>query len=203
MLADRFHEVPNVVLAALPSLSEISFAQLLLGVGVTLVVWLAVATLIIYATRADDPPQPRRHWLSRLIYVSYLVLIAVLAASSFGAILQTGHVSGDALLVHVAAAGGFVFLMVAIAFLYLPSAGDGRSVRARAFSRWWAARWSAWGLVASSLVAAASMLVSMLPVLDTQGLVSIASVHRYAGVAVVATAILHVYCLLCQRWGWR
>ncbi|MEZ6075223.1 MAG: hypothetical protein R3C56_05975 [Pirellulaceae bacterium] len=117
--------------------------------------------------------------------------------------LVTGQVLGYTLLFHVAASGGFVFLMVAIAFLYLPTGPDYADDRSGRREIWWAARWSAWALVVSSLVAAGTMLVSMLPVLDTQGLLQMATLHRYAGLAVVVSAIFHLYSLTCARLGWR
>lgn len=142
----------------------------------------------------------RLGWLTTSVYALFLVIVAVLAASSLGSIMQFGHMSGYALLAHVSAAGGFTFLLVAIAFLYLPWAKDDREDIAE---RWWLVRWSAWGLILSSVAAAATMFLSMLPALDTGGLLQAAEVHRFAGLAVVATAILHTYSLSCTKLGLR
>ncbi len=56
-------------------------------------------------------------------------------------------------------------------------------------------RLSAWLLILSSLVAAATMVISMLPVLDTQGLLQVATWHRWAGLVVVVSAVLHLLAL--------
>ncbi len=191
-----------MLIAELPKLG-IPFPQFLLGIGLALLIWLLLMSMTVYATNRETKRVRGRHWLSRLIYVVYLALIAVLAFTSFGSILQFGHLSGYALLAHVTAAGAFVFLMVAIAFLYLPAEADALDERNMRVSSWWAQRWSAWGLVVSSLAAAATMLISMLPWLDTQGLLDMAALHRYAGLAVVVFAILHVHALVCCRLGWR
>ncbi len=191
-----------MLLADLPSIN-ISFAQVLLLVAVTVAVALTLATIVLYSTGRQYQRGPSRHWLSRLLYGVYLFLIAILAVTAFGSLLNTGHVLGYALLFHVAAAGGFVFLMVAIAYLYLPAGAEEAAARREGRVHWWVPRWSAWALVVSSLVAAGTMLVSMLPVLDTQGLLEMAILHRYAGLAVVISAIVHLYSLTCVRLGWR
>lgn len=191
-----------MLLADLPSLN-IPFAQVLLAVSVMVAVVLVLATLVLYTTSRQSQRGRSRHWFSKLVYVAYLFLIAVLAVTAFGSLLATGHVLGYALLFHVAASGGFVFLMVAIAFLYLPTGADDTDVSGGRCASWWATRWSAWALVISSLVVAGTMLVSMLPLLGTEGLLDMAILHRYAGLAVVVSAIFHLSSLTCVRLGWR
>ncbi len=189
-------------MAELPSLG-IPFPELLLGTGLVLLVWLGLASLFVYATNREHKRVTGRHWLSRLIYFVYLLLIAILAVTAFGSIVQFGHLDGYALMAHTAAAGAFVFLMVAIAFLYLPTEVDATDIRNVRIPSWWGSRGSAWALVVSSIAAAATMLLSMLPILDTPGLLVMATLHRYAGLAVVVSAILHVFSLTCVRLGWR
>ncbi len=191
-----------MLLADLPS-QNVSFAQVLLAVAVIVAVVLMLATLVLYITSCHYERGRGRHWFSKLVYGAFLFLTAVLAVTAFGSLLASGHVSGYPLLFHVAASGGFVFLMVAIAFLYLPTGVDETDVGSGRREIWWAPRWSAWALVISSLVAAGTMLVSMLPVLDTAGLLEMATLHRYAGLAVVVSAIFHLYSLVCVRLGWR
>ena len=47
------------------------------------------------------------------------------------------------------------------------------------------------------------MFLSMLPILDTQGLIEMLAVHRYAGLVVVVAAVTHLYTLLMTRMGVR
>jgi hypothetical protein len=182
---------------------NIPIGQLLLAAGLLLSLWLTLASLTIAASRRGKKPTSRRHWLSRWLYVCYLGLVAVLALTAFGSLLRFGHVGGYPLLYHVTAAGGFVFLMVAIAFLYLPTAADELDEHDQPVAQWWAPRWSAWALIATSIATAGTMLLSMLPWLDTQGLRDMSLLHRYAGLGVVIAAILHAYSLFCVRIGWR
>ncbi len=191
-----------MLLADLPSLN-ISFTQVLVAAAVIVAVVLVLATLTLVASNRQHQRGPSRHWISRLLYAAYLFLIVVLGATAFGSILVLGHMSGYALLFHVAASGGFVFLMVAMAFLYLPSSAGGGDAGSLRLDRWWVTRWSVWALVISSLIAAGSMLMSMLPVFDTEGLQQMAMLHRYAGLAVVVSAVFHLYSLVCARLGWR
>jgi hypothetical protein len=140
-------------------------------------------------------------WLPAALYALFLVSVAVLGASSLGAIVQFGHMSGYALLAHVAAAGGFTFLLVAVAYLYLPwNRGD---YSERTSQRWWLVRWSGWALILCSIAAAVTMFLSMLPVLNTNELLRAAEIHRFSGLAVVAAALLHVYSLGCTKLGLR
>ncbi len=195
-------ELSAVLLAELSTLG-VSFPQILMGTGLALLLGLMLSSIVVTTTKQDRRKPRSRHWISRLIYVVYLLLIAVLALTAFGSLLQFGHLSGYPLLAHVAASGAFVFLMVAIAFLYLPSEAVALDARNLRVPSWWAERWSVWGLVVSSLAVAATMLVSMLPWLDTQGLRDMALIHRYAGLAVVVFAILHLFSTICCRLGWR
>ncbi len=191
-----------MLLAELP-FPAVPFPRVLLFTAVALVAVLIVSTLAVGATRRTARSGFKRHWLSLAIYAAYVLLIALLALTSFGSILQVGHLAGYALLAHVAAAGGFIFAMVAVAFLYLPQTSPDIALDHRAADTWWASRWAAWGLIASSLAAAGTMLLSMLPVLDTAGLLAMVVYHRYAGLAVVVFAALHLFTLTCARLGWR
>ena len=110
---------------------------------------------------------------------------------------------GYALLAHVGAAGAFVFLLLLIACFYLPRGRDLLGSETTGDNRWWLARLSAWLLVISSIVTAGTMFVSMLPILDTAGLLEFAMLHRYAGLVVVVSAVVHVYALCCTKLGLR
>lgn len=192
-----------MLLADLQSLS-VSFIQVLYVAIVALAVGLAALALNVLTTNRKMQPGPARHWISRSIYGIYLISILALAMSGLGSILRWGHMSGYALMLHGAVGGGFVFLMVAIAVLYLPAAAaPGAGSHAQQWDRWWVIRWSAWVLVLSSLVTAGTMLLSMLPVLDTTGLLQMIMLHRYAGLAVVMAAGVHLSALTCVRLGWR
>lgn len=145
----------------------------------------------------------KRSIVSKLIYAIFIVTITILAVTSFGSILRFGHMLGWSLLIHVATAGAFVFLLLAIAFLFLPNGAKPEQRGYTADGRWWFARWSAWGLVLFSIATAATMFTSMLPILDTDGLLEFAALHRYAGLGTVIFAALHLYAMLCVRFNWR
>jgi hypothetical protein len=182
---------------------EIPLSAVLIGACIVVAAIVIINAVIVVPTNYKVRAGARRGIFSQLLYVVFLALIAVLAVTSFGSILQYGHLSGYALLAHIGAAGAFVFLLVAIAWLYLPR-GYGAPLSAkRGEDRWWLARWSAWILIVSSIASAATMFASMLPLLDTEGLLEFAAWHRYVGVLVVMAAIVHLYAMLCTRLGWR
>ncbi len=111
--------------------------------------------------------------------------------------------AGDALLAHLAAGGSFVFLLLAMAVLYLPHGITSDGTCGNTERRWWLARWSVTFVVFSGLVTAGAMFLSMLPILDTAGLVQAAALHGYSGLIVVIAAIFHAYAILCTRVGLR
>lgn len=184
-------------------LPQIPFWQVLVGaaagVGAFILLHLAFALSTKVAVRHAAP----RHWFSLLVYLIFLLVVGVLAVTSFGSIWQVGHMSHYALLSHVAAAGAFTFLLLVIAVLFLPRGTEEGDRTFTADQAWWLGRWSAWLLVASGLATAGTMFLSMLPVLDTAGLLEVAELHRYAGLTTVAAAILHAYSLICTRIGLR
>ncbi|QDV23135.1 hypothetical protein [Aureliella helgolandensis] len=179
------------------------FTQVLRYAGLVLLIGVIFGGVLVASTGRPSQPGRHRHWLSQVIYAAFLVAIGVLAVSSFGSLVQFGHMANYALLVHVAAAGGFVFLLLAIALLYLPIGDPLDRTTAPNDTRWWLGRWSAWALVLSGIAAAGTMFLSMLPILDTQELIEVAEMHRYAGLAVTLAAVTHLFALICTRIGLR
>ena len=134
--------------------------------------------------------------ISGLVYGAFFVCIAVLSITSFGSLWSTGHVLGYPLLAHLTAAGAFVFLLLFVAVIYLPLRSSPQTDEALATEKRPASfafsRVTLWGLVIASVVTAGSMLISMLPVLDTPGLRQAALVHRYSGLLVAGIAVVHL-----------
>lgn len=190
------------ILFAEMNLPTIPLEKAIYGTAGAVVVIVVLSLLFSFVTNRKRKIGKQRIWLSKLLYVAFLICIAVLSASSFGSILQFGHMSGYALLVHIGAAGGFVFLLLAIAFLYLPR-GESDDFELPSDNRWWFARWSSWALIASGIVTAGTMFLSMVPVLDTVGLLQAAEIHRFAGLATAAAAVLHLYALSVVKLGLR
>lgn len=176
-----------------------SIEHLLLPVGLSTVVIIllgAIGVLVLGKTR-NVPAKPRP-WFINVAYLFFSGIVAGLAASSFGSILQQGSMSEYALQAHVALGGAFVFLLLFIAWVYLPSGiGEGE------FMRWRGERWSAWLLVISGLIVAGTMLFSMLPALNTSELIQMIGVHRLAGLATIVAISLHSCALLVSRSGYR
>ncbi|GAB5402703.1 MAG: hypothetical protein Aurels2KO_09340 [Aureliella sp.] len=184
-----------MLLADLPTIPFLSV--LAVAAAVTLGV-IALGGLFILATSRRHGVQPGRNLLAKLCYVVFIAVVAVLSASSFGSMVQFGHMSGYALLAHIGASGAFVFLLLAIAYFYLPRGEDSLPD-----GRWWVARWSAWGLVVGGIVAAGTMFLSMLPILGTDGLQGAAEVHRYGGMVAALSACVHFFALCCVKLGVR
>lgn len=195
--------LPQILIAADWSLAAGDFAATLPVVGALLLIALVGHLILALVTARRHSGGRKRGFITQLVYLAFIISVGVLAVTSLGTILRFGHMSGYALLTHLTAAGAFVFLLIAIALFYLPRPEENELEDPLADQRWWLGRWSSWGLVLSSLLAAGVMFLSMLPILGTDGLVQAIDVHRYASLTVVVMAILHLYALAITRLGWR
>lgn len=164
-----------------------------LGGTLALVTALAV---YYYRTHRHRAVTTTRGWLNRCLYGLFLLVIFVLSVTSFGSILQLGVMQHYALMAHTAAAGAFVFLLLPVAFSYLP-----RTLRGQ--DSWWLESLFAWLLVLSSMIVASTMLISMLPAVNTNQLLLLTDVHRYAGLTTAVSAILHLFTLIGRHSGVR
>ncbi|MCR9293195.1 MAG: hypothetical protein NXI32_10780 [bacterium] len=185
------------------TLPDIPVAQLLTYVGVATAVVVGLSGLLVLSSNRRKSGDRHHSWLSLLAYAAFMLVVLVLAISSFGALIQNGHLDGYALMAHIAAAGAFVFLLLVVAFLFLPTGAAANTPGFTSDNRWWLTRWSAWALILASCVTAGTMLLSMLPWFGTQDLLWVASIHRYAGLAVVVSAVFHIFGLVCTRQGFR
>jgi hypothetical protein len=190
----------NILLADLAALDVIPFDRATQVVLAAVAGCVTLGAVACYASR-QGRPLVRHGWIAWLMYGAFLATVGVLAVTSLQAVLSGQALSGYALMGHVSAAGAFTFLLVAVAWLFLPAADiDGDFQREH---RWWFARWSSWLLILSALATAGTMFLSMLPLLDTAGLHQVLSVHRFAGLATVAAAVLHAFALAMTRFGFR
>lgn len=174
---------------------ENALLPVLIGSGIA-VVALLIGTCV---TRRQSAKTMSRRVVCWLIYLGFLCSVAVLAATSFGSIIDHGHMAGYALMAHTAAAGGFVFLLLAVAIVFLPRP----AVQSTNESRWWFARASSWTLVSSGIVVSTTMFASMLPIFATPELIEAVRWHRWAGLVCVVAAVLHVASIACVRLKWR
>lgn len=176
------------------------FVYILTYSGLAVVVLLVVGALFVLMTRRSAVRPTSRGWPGRIFYLMFLISVIVLSASAFGSIYRFGGMSGYALITHLFAAGAFVFLLLALAVVYLPRPQrDSRNDP----DRWWLTRLSAWILVLSGIVTSGTMLLAMLPLLSTDGLLTTTVLHRYAGLCVVVAGVFHAFGLLSTRLGWR
>lgn len=179
-----------------PNLFNLSFVNLLLPAALATIVVVVLLALWVMSTNRRKTDRYERGWISRVAYAAFLVCTVVLAGTSFVSIVQEGHMQHYPLIAHTSAAGAFVFLLVAVSATYLPR-GSSTS------DNWIVERYSAWALVLGSLVTVATMLISMVPILDTEGMNQAMFVHRLAGLSTVIFAVLHLFSLIVGRLGFR
>lgn len=193
----------SALLAEIAIIEMPEVGTLLLYAACSTLAIIILSSLGLVAFRREVTEAQSRSLLSKVIYFAFATCIAILGITSFGTLLYESHLGGYALLIHVATAGAFVFLLTAVAWLFLP---NGSTPEQRGYTRderWWFARWTAFGLIISGVATAATMFTSMLPILDTQGLLEFAMLHRYAGLLTLVFAVLHGYSLVCTHFNWR
>ena len=175
---------------------NIAFEKLLIPTAIVTAILFLLNVLTVLSSKKHRTDRYERNWLARLLYLLFIGCISVLAATSFGSILQHGYMEHYALMAHTTAAGGFVFLTLLIAIFFLPR---GTATK----ENWRLEKWSVWVLIAGAMVTTATMLASMLPLLDTNGLLQAVQIHRYAGLLTAIAAIFHTFSLIAGRLGYR
>lgn len=147
--------------------------------------------VVTWGIERSATSSPKRSWLMRWLYVVFLLSLLVLAATSFGSLAQGHEMHAWPLLIHVSVAGAFLGLLVIVAYGYLPGS---RQVVESTFTQW-----SAIAMVGSCLATVVLIVPGMFPWLGTPELLQSIDWHRNAGMAAVATSLLHVLSLCLSR----
>ena len=142
------------------------------------------------------------------MYLGTLASVTVLGVTSFVAMIRFGALGGWWLFIHMFGAGAFTVVLPVLALTWCqanrfgcsaqPAGDQGQSPASRFPCL---AKAMFWVILAAGLVVTGTMLLSMLPLFGTHGLELLLDIHRYAGLAVVAALILHLYAALLPRFG--
>jgi len=176
----------------------------LLGVLVVALVHL----IWVVVRRRGAVPRSSWGWWACLVYLGTLASVAVLGITSFAAMIRFGILGGWWLFFHMFGAGVFTFVLPLLAVTWCeanrfgrppqPAGAEGQEQSAR-FLR--LAKSMFWVILVAGLIVIGTMILSMLPVFGTEGLTLLLDIHRYAGLAVVAATVLHLYAALLPRFG--
>ena len=175
-------------------------------IAALLVVLVYVIAGILSGRRAER----KSRWTlwEQLVYLVTLVSVAILAVTSFGALIRFGELSGWALFAHMVGAGMFVFTLPVLAITWFAAnqfdvrrIGERGQETPRRF--YWLPKVMFWILLTGGFVVSMTMLLSMLPLFGTSGLSELLDLHRYAGLVVVVALALHAGGVILQRLGRR
>jgi hypothetical protein len=177
---------------------------LLIAAAVVVGAYLAIGI----AGRGRGAPKSRWSLWEWLVYAATLGSVAILAITSFGALLVAGHLGSWALFFHMVGAGAFVFTLPVLAVTWCePSCFDLRRYGERGQTApprfYWLPKLMFWVVLLAGWIVSMTMLVSMLPLLGTEGLNSMLDLHRWTGLIVVAAVALHLSGIVLQRIGKR
>lgn len=173
--------------------------------GVLVVV--AVHLVLVFSRRRATGPRSFWGWWDALVYLGTLVSVVVLGITSLVGVIRFGILDGWWLFIHMVGAGLFTVVLPLLAlswceanrFEYPAPADNEGEVRPRRFSG--LAKAMFWVILASGLVVTGTMLLSMLTLFGTHGLELLLDLHRYAGLALLAAMILHLYATLLPKLG--
>jgi len=207
-------------------LSLICLGVVLVGIGGHAIVasprgkgpiWLTVKG-ILWAVRAAPSLIPRRDrsivtWLARWAGLAAVGSIAVLFLTGFGCALLAYRLSGYLLMIHVTFGP---VMVVALAFLVLVRAQTHVPVQANAApllallrfpagpcparaDLGWVAKACFWALACLALPLTLSVVLSMFPLLGTDGQRWMEETHRYSALAFLLCALVYGYTAIRRR----
>ncbi|MEX2216026.1 MAG: hypothetical protein WD768_18080, partial [Phycisphaeraceae bacterium] len=167
--------------------------------------------LLVSLARGKGERRPRWAILTKLIYLGTVITVLILGVTSFYSVLDHGAMHGWFLLLHVASAGGFVVCLMLIAIIWaMPSqfcfgstpARPAEPGTPRPVAKFGSlTKLSYWLILISGLVTAGTMLISMLPLLGTESLLQMITLHRYAGLLLVVATLVHLYTVFLGKLG--
>jgi len=197
--------------------------------GVTLGVLAGLAVLILAHLFLVHVPRRRRaapvthqstsyNWWERLLHLALTLSFLALAVSSLVPVCRGQAMTGWLLLGHVAIGGVFAGSLAAMALTWANShrlvGGDAGWLTAR--GGWFGKTLAPagqfnplqkalyWLILALGLAVILSAALSMVALLDQDGLAVLMDIHRYAGLAMVAVVAAHAYhTLLAKGNAWR
>lgn len=149
-------------------------------------------------TRKGPPAGHRCSFGRAAVTLLFTAAVAALLATSLAALGQAGRLGGWYLFFHTAA-GGVLVAVLPLAGLVWLGAGTGRRDTKTGFR--WQPAWSLSSLLlgaalTAALVTAGAMLLSMLPLLDTDRMLQMLTLHAYGGLALGIFTILYLGSLL-------
>ncbi len=148
-----------------------------------------MTTATANTTRA---PLARIAKLDALCRVLLVVSFVALAVTGIGGYYALGAVDGYGLLVHMAAGGVFTVCLPVVVLTASSSALTRPNGALRTLVYWLT--------VLAALVALGTITLSMTKLFDTAGLHDLLTLHRWAGLALVALSILQLFLrVACRR----
>jgi len=136
--------------------------------------------------------QPALPWIAAVLGAAVTLLLATALISLW----RYGELGGWSLLLHLVGGGTLIAILPIAALLWLGAARRNSGTRG-ALPPPWQPEWSVAGILLGSvlvtgLLTASSMLLGMLPLLDTDQMQYMLTVHAYSGLALGVTTIVYL-----------
>ncbi len=169
-----------------------------------------VGLILLASLGRSRAAQPKSHWSpwEKLLYLLTLVSVAILAGTSFGSLLWFGEFRGWSLFAHMLGAGMFVFTLPVLAITWFEPGrfGTGRDDDQGQSQPGPLERIPAllfWIVLTGGLIVSLTMLLSMLPLMGTDGLGKLLDLHYWSGLVVAVALAIHCTLKLMSYIGQR
>jgi hypothetical protein len=134
--------------------------------------------------------------VERLIYLLFLLAVAMQAITSFGSILAGGRMHGWMHIMHMSVAGLFAVTLTALALLW----AEQSSVEVGTAPRFYGGeKASFWLTILAGFSTLVSALLGMMAWFGTDGQTKLFQIHRYSALALVICALFNGYRVLMGR----
>jgi len=164
-------------------------------------------SLLVGLRRTEKRRFARWNLWEQLVYSVLFLAIVVLSATAFYAVLAEGALEDRWLLAHMVASGALIGSLPLFALTWaLPCRFGSTCAKPQADGTssqrfCWLSKICFWLILASSIVTAGTMLLSMLPLFGTRTLEGLLNVHRYSGLLLAVTTVCHFYSVWMARFG--
>jgi membrane protease YdiL (CAAX protease family) len=138
--------------------------------------------MVSLTRKADNDGSDMKSWLSPLLLIAVLVLVALLTATALPS-LSGEHLGGNTLLLHMMASGALVFALPLFALAWLRQSLDHERSTPPL-------RWGFWLVLVTGMITIATVFACMLPIPSTDQMHELVRWHGYAGFAMVPAALL-------------
>jgi hypothetical protein len=170
-------------------------------IGILIAIALPLIDMALFRPARRGLGSVRMLRIERLIYLLFLLAVALQAISSFGMILVGQRMHGWMLVIHMSVAGLFAVTLTVLAVLWAEQASFERNDTPPRFYA--GEKVAFWLTLLAGLSTILSAMLGMMSWFGSEGQIVLLRVHRYSALLLLICVVFHGYRLLMGRPGER